>query len=633
MPIEVDLPDGSVVEFPDGTDKSTMETALRQHARSKMTMEERYAAQGINPKQYDPTTGGSQLNIAGFNTGIDTPQWLDRGLSGAGRSVQSTGEGIGQLVGAVSQEEVDERARNDQPLMSTGAGIAGNVLGTVGQLVTPGAALKVLGAAPRLARVAPVLNAASRALLPKTVLGSAASGAALGALGPVTSDQSRLGNTAMGAAFGGGGAALGRAIGAVGRAGINAVRKTVAPTVSNIERMAAQLIKQEAANPQALLTAQPSSIPGVQRTLAEETLDSGIARLERLLRSKGQGWDVADRVNNSARVAALSKFAGDDAAIAAAKTQRADTAKPLLERALEVTGIDSRPLLNSLSEIAKRAEGRPAVQSGLSQIGNLLRRTAEGAKEGAEKVPEDRLAVLYNVRKTVDDMLSGKYGGESAAALAGSRELLKVKESLDEVLTAASPEFGQYLDAFRKGSIPIGRMQIGRELMEKGGAVPDAITGNTVLTPAQFSKASGDLDRVAAQATGFNKAEAARYLEPDDQATINAIQDDLQRRSFAATAGSGGNSQTAERLMGDSRLSNSMMSKAASKVPLLGPALEHLREMGQRRLENKLAEVVLNPSEARRLLALLPEEDRRVLEVALTRAGYYGGTVISPSKK
>jgi len=32
MPIEVELPDGNTVEFPDGTDTATMEAAMRRYS-------------------------------------------------------------------------------------------------------------------------------------------------------------------------------------------------------------------------------------------------------------------------------------------------------------------------------------------------------------------------------------------------------------------------------------------------------------------------------------------------------------------------------------------------------------------------------------------------------------------------
>ncbi|QWF19303.1 hypothetical protein [Lysobacter capsici] len=618
------------------------------------SLAERYKAAGINPN-VKATDGESFLDnaAAGFGASyVDTKdavrQLASQGAADYTRGVQAIqGAGLPApqfakeivqgLTNATSgyekkvQSEIDQRKKYDEALKDTGAGKIGGGLGFISQLLMPAGTLRGIGTVGGGA-VNALAALGSRALLPATLRGSALQGAALGALTPVATGDSRGANALLGGVAGAGGAALGRAIGATARGTKNALLTMLGrPTQNALAERVAQVLRAEAELPERLMQAAPSAISRVQRTLAEEVLDPGVARLERLLRGKGGSWGDLDRANNNARVNALAAFAGDDAAIAAAKRQRGDSAKPLLERALEVENVDTKPVANALRDLAEKSEGRPAVQDGLSRIGSLLQRTAPGAEKGAEKVAENRLSVLYNVRKTIDDMLSGKYGGESAAALAGSRELLKVKESLDEALASASPEFAQYLDAFRKGSIPIGRMQIGRELMERGGAVPDAVSGSKVLTPAQFSKATSNMDRVAAKATGFNKAEASRYLEPEDMATINAIQDDLQRRSFAATAGSGGNSQTAERLMGDDRLSRGLVSRAAERIPVFGAAAQYLRDAGQQRLEAKLAEVMMNPAQARSILAAVPAEDRRVLQLALGRVGNAAGAVAANS--
>jgi len=81
----------------------------------------------------------------------------------------------------------------------------------------------------------------------------------------------------------------------------------------------------------------PSAIPGVSRTLAEESLDPGIASLERSVRQRsaaGAEFDTVRRLNNDARVKAIQGFAGDEAAISAAEQARSAATTPLLNQAL-----------------------------------------------------------------------------------------------------------------------------------------------------------------------------------------------------------------------------------------------------------------------------------------------------------
>ena len=143
--------------------------------------------------------------------------------AGAGRSISETGRGMSQLarqiigeksataLGLPTQADIEEARKLDQPLMETGAGMAGNVLGQIGQMLAGGAALKAGGAA--IANVAPKLGTALEYVggglaAPATAKQAASGAAAYTATQPVVGDESRLRNTAIGAAAGAAGAAL-----------------------------------------------------------------------------------------------------------------------------------------------------------------------------------------------------------------------------------------------------------------------------------------------------------------------------------------------------------------------------------------------------------------------------------------
>lgn len=261
-----------------------------------------------------------------------------------------------------------------------------------------------------------------------------------------------------------------------------------------------------------------------------------------------------------------------------------------------------------------------------SQAGKDALKAAQKAFE-TEFRGHDKVAVLDNVRKTIGDMLSGKYGGDTPGALAGSRELMVVKNQLDRVLARQAPEYGQYLDAFRDGSKAMNRMEVGQSLISSrsGKADLDAVTGKQVLTPAAFSGRARDLDKVSAEATGFRKAKADNILRPEDFAAVRNVQDDLERRAFAATAGSGGNSQTFERMATNDRVAGGLMTKA----PLgIGKLFEYLNDLGESRLQAKLSQVLANPAQARAILLRLPVNDRRTIESVLSRAGGLGGAAL-----
>lgn len=132
----------------------------------------------------DPSTGG------GTALGMNTPEWLDRGLAGAGKSVADTATGIKQLFGQVPQSDIDETKAQDKPLMSTTAGVLGNVGGAIGQMAVPGAAL---------GKVAPAVNALGKAA---PLVSAGLNGAGFSGLQPVSDGESRGTNALMGGAAG-----------------------------------------------------------------------------------------------------------------------------------------------------------------------------------------------------------------------------------------------------------------------------------------------------------------------------------------------------------------------------------------------------------------------------------------------
>lgn len=585
-----------------------------------------------------PTDGmsGYEMYRAGLgksiaDTALGAKQALTYGLSGQAGVVSGVLRRIG-LGGAASAldrsvgaplasslrdqyAEAAERKRLDAPLTDTKAGAFGNAVGTVAQLLGPGLVLR---------------GSAAPVFLPRTIAGNAAQGVALGAAQPVADEAQRLNNAGIAGLFGAGGVALPKLAGAVARPTISSLARF---TDRGVSRRAAKQIAAEPSGLASLLKPAPSAVPGVRRTLAEESLDPGVARLERNARSTQQGFDTLDRSNNEARVAALRGFAGDDAQIAAAEAARDATAMPLLKEAQKATGVDTSRLVSQIERAERLFDGRPAVQSVLRDARDLLFRQASAAEKAAspnwpDLVPRDEVAQLYNVRKTLDDWMTGKMANEKPATLAAKNEIMAIKRGLDRVIAKASPEFGQYLDAYRSGSKVADRMRLGSTLIDagSGSAILDPVTGQPTLTAAAFGRQAQNLDKAAASATGFRKAKAANILQPEDMSAIRAIQDDLNRRAFAATAGTGGNSQTFERLAMQDRLGAS----AASKLPLIGGLAEVLNKVGNSRVNAKVAFLLQNPEEARRLLAALPAADRVVVEDVLARIGGTSG-VITPA--
>jgi hypothetical protein len=145
--------------------------SARLRLQSQSSAREQVQGDAITQAASDPTQGMSGL---------------DKFLAGTGKGMSDIAVGVGQRLGLVDQESVDERAKRDAPLMDTGAGATGNVVG------------KVATALPTM--FIPGAN---------TVAGAAVVGAGLGAAEPTKTGESVGQNMVMGAAGGAGGQAAG----------------------------------------------------------------------------------------------------------------------------------------------------------------------------------------------------------------------------------------------------------------------------------------------------------------------------------------------------------------------------------------------------------------------------------------
>lgn len=165
---------------------------------------------GVRDPAYDASTGGGTLSVGPFDTGIQTPQWLDRALAGSGKLFTDFATGA-QQIGASVADTVAPRA----PTMS--GLIAGQPQSRTAQLEQQVADQRQLDRqlmdtfAGKAGYFAPALAAA---FLPgaNTVAGSTIMGGTMGALTPTAEGESRLLNTGFGAGTGYLGAKLSNAV-------------------------------------------------------------------------------------------------------------------------------------------------------------------------------------------------------------------------------------------------------------------------------------------------------------------------------------------------------------------------------------------------------------------------------------
>jgi hypothetical protein len=185
---QVEMPDGARYQL-DADNESALDPVIHQ-LRTQHT-----------PQPQAAPNGPGQLSIGPWDTGIQTPQWLDQRLAGYGEATANMGGGLVQRATelgkglsaaeggatldesdqAIAQQRADvaEQRRVDAPLNATAGGKQGNILGTFANTIP---ALAIPGA--------------------NTVAGASLVGGALGAMQPSTNNRETAINTGVGAGTG-----------------------------------------------------------------------------------------------------------------------------------------------------------------------------------------------------------------------------------------------------------------------------------------------------------------------------------------------------------------------------------------------------------------------------------------------
>lgn len=167
--MEVRLPDGTVI-------KGVPDNATKADIIGKLQL-----------KGYDVS---SLVQQEAGKMALEGMSGTDKFFAGAGKFVSDVGQGVRQMVGLEEQGDVDATRARDQPLLGTGAGMAGNLAGGLASTVP--------------ATFIPGANA---------LVGSTAIGAGLGLTQPTATGESRALNFGVGVAGGSLGYGAGRLLG------------------------------------------------------------------------------------------------------------------------------------------------------------------------------------------------------------------------------------------------------------------------------------------------------------------------------------------------------------------------------------------------------------------------------------
>lgn len=614
--MDVRLPDGTIIKnVPDGTSKADLVANLQ---RNGMAVPSEWLAATPTPKpqipQADPSEGGSTIQVynpfgKNLDTGLKVGQATTRVLAGIGSGLDDLKTGVGQRLGFIDQASVDEKKRRDAPLKATTAGTVGNVIG------------KVAVGLP--AAFVPGAN---------TLVGAGLIGGAQGVLEPTASDESVAKNALIGASAGAGGVVLGRVL----RAGYQGVKGLIEPfTEAGQNRIAGRVLERFAENPDAVRNATSAATEtGARPLLAEAARDRGVATLQRALESDPQiAAMVAQRAadNNAARVATIGSIAGDPAKRAAAEAARKAASGDMYQAATNATyTVDSKlgDLLNrpAVKQALQRAkslaenQGRPftfatETQAPFSGVGG---RAAESSKQITGQG-------LQDLKMALDEMLSDPASGFTGKA---GDTIKNLRGQIMDWMEQANPAFKQARTAYASASKPINAMDVGQRLLDKTtGAIRD-LGGNQRLQANAFARALNDEAGTVQKATGFKGVNAlADVLQPEQLSKLNAVRNELELASNLAQAANGPGSQTAKSLASQNLLRQILgptgLPQSWAESTMLETLLRPVQfgmKAAEPRIQNKLAEIMLDPSKAGNALSAAQKKE---LSNALQRVAPY----------
>jgi hypothetical protein len=487
MPIHnVKAPDGSIikVQAPDGaTEQQIID----------------YAKNNYKQTTVQPTPG---MNPTADMSG------MDKFLAGAGKAFIDIGRGAGQIVGMNDRASVDESRSLDAPLMKTGAGIGGNIVGNI-------AAFAPLAAVPGA----------------NTVAGAGLTGSLIGALQPVGVEDSRLKNTAIGGAFG-----------SIAQYGGNKLASTLQRRATD---KAAALASQQAKNAVRDATLQEAQKAGytVPRSLYNPSFTSN--RLESLAgkaATKQQAAAMNQDVTNTLAKQALGL--PDDSALSVSTLEgiRKTASKPYQEiaamspqagadlEALKQARNDAQGWFNAYNRSASPADLAKAKE--FRTVADTLEKSLESHAVSANR--PDLLPALADARKliaktyTVQRALNDATGDVSAPVIGRLFEKGKPLSGGLETVGKFRSAFPQVSQAGAKIPAPgVSKSEaLAGALLGTGGA---AITGNPIgATAALLPLASHParylaLSKAMQKAPSYSPGITNKALQKIDPETLSII--------------------------------------------------------------------------------------------------------------
>lgn len=461
------------------------------------------------------------------------------------------------------------------------------------------------------------------------IVGDASRGMAGGALfGPAAIVPSGASAGASGAVREmGGGPAAQLVAGIVTPFAVDALRKTIVTAYygakaagkpfyqSGREQIAGTVLTENAADAtaakQALKTGR-AQIPGSRPTTVQVTRDPGLATVERGLRSStpkaGAMFAQREAEQNRARQILLDRIAQDKTALEAAFEARDSAALPILHGIRQGDAVvDAYPVIEKIDGVLAGEAGKRTV------VKNALKEIRDNLFSGKE--PEKTFERLYGVRKDISDMIEGRVSGDRASHKYAAKELIEIRDALDDQIQKVFPQFAQYREAFREGSRTINQIQLGQDIAQKATTAATTSMGDHVISAAKWRN-------VVTQ----NRDELAKTMTPMQMRILDRIGRDLDAGAYAATGGKAAGSNTMQNFSTAYLIGTIVQGHGGSTFwQTVGRPFSFLTKLQDTQVNELLTDAMLDPRLARALmLKATPRNAETVGKMLAARAKEIG---------
>lgn len=257
----------------------------------------------------------------------------------------------------------------------------------------------------------------------------------------------------------------------------------------------------------------PEYVPGSNPTTAQAGAAPFLVQAEKTVANnpdfKPQFME-RDNLNNLARIQQLNQIAGQPGKLNELTQQRDAVANKLYGQAFE-QGVDPGAMTPWVKGQVTQLLKRPAMQAAMNQA------KTDAANEGIALTDDNSVQGLHFAKLALDKQIGKAFDSDNNVT-----GLLDTKNKLLTVLSKMSPAYDQARATYAEMSPPINSMEAGTQMINKlSGAALNSAGHPQITLPAYRS----------ALAQALKNSDYG--IEPQAEAGLRAIQDDLQRASIS----------------------------------------------------------------------------------------------------